>query len=747
MPVQASLCTADIILVHMGRAERTGRPGAIAALVAVVVSLCGAAALPATAQALPSSLLGLYQLPDPNDCYSNADPLAPGDSDCMPVNGLQRATSVVVSPDGRNVYSAGGQIIGLNGTSTIAQLSRSTTPGPTFGALSSLPDPADCLSMDVAGGSSPDDPACAAIAPGVSDQIYDMQLSPDGKHLYAALREANAILVFSRSTTPGPTYGALTYASCNLNGGSGSCALGQGIEGVRDIAISPDGDHVYVTGDHNYGAVAVFGRNQSSGALTFKQCIAENTNGLASGCAKTGRGIGVNNAVAISPDGETVYVGSYGASNAVAAFARETTPGPTYGELTQIPGTAGCVSQDGLDHPSGTPGACADGRGLDGVSSVKVSPDGANVYAVATVNGVENHDTLTTLTRSASGTVGALSQAGDSSACLSYDDDGPAGPNPPNDPECRSAYGLKWVAALLVAPDGRGVVTGASNFSGGGIGVFERSASGALTQLPGSDGCIDDPGYASICADAHGIVSINDMAQSPDGQSLYFGTYGSRSIGAFLRGAGVPACVPPTARSTGKAMTISLACSDVNGDAFTRSIVSGPANGTLGAIDEAAGTVVYTPKSGYNGADSFTFKATEWAGDSGTATVTIEAGVSIGALSVKRSKLKAGSKRTKIYVTLSDAASVKYTIARRLSGRRAGKRCSTKRRTGKRCVLYKNVGSFTKPAKQGQSAFRFNGRLRRKALAPGRYRITAVATTSGGLVSPARQATFKIVPR
>ena len=356
------------------------------------------------------------------------------------------------------------------------------------------------------------------------------------------------------------------------------------------------------------------------------------------------------------------------------------------------------MSKDGLDHPSGTPGACADGRGLDGVTAVEVSPDGANVYATATVNGAENHDTLTTLTRSTSGTVGALGQAGDSSACLSYDDDGPAGPNPPNDPECRSAYGLEWIAALLIAPDGRSVVTGASNFSGGGIGVFERSSSGALTQLPGSDGCIDDPGNASTCADADGIVSINGMAQSPDGQSLYFGTYGGRSIGAFMRGAAVPACVSPAARSTGRAMTIPLACSDVNGDTFTRSIVSGPVNGTLGAIDEAAGTITYTPKSGYNGADSFTFKATEWAGDSATATVTIEAGVSIGALSVKRSKFKAGSKRTKVYVTFGDAASVKYTIARRITGRRAGQEVSQSAAPVKRSSCQEDRSFASRPA-------------------------------------------------
>ncbi len=735
----------------MNSPARTGKCQSISALVAVAVALLMAASLPNSAQALPSSLYGLYQLPDPNDCYSNADPSAQGDTACAPVNGLQRADNVVASPDGLNVYSAGGKLIGADGTATIAQFSRSTAIGPTQGALTQLPDPADCLSMDVAGGSSPDDPACASFSPGTTGQIYDLAISPDGKHVYAALRDVNGIIAFSRSTTPGPTVGALTYASCNINGGSGSCALGQGIEGVRDIVVSPDGDHVYAVGDVNYGAVAVFTRNQSTGALAFKQCIAE-TVGFASGCAKSGRGIGVTSSVTISHDGATVYVGSYGASDAVAAFTRDQTPGPTYGEITQIPGTAGCVSKDGLDHPSGTPGACADGRGLDGIFSVNVSPDGKNVYAAANVSGATNRDTLATLSRDTSGTVGALSQASDTSACLSFDNDGPAGPNPPNDPECGSAYGLQWVNDVLVGADGHSVVTAASNFSGGGIAVFERSAGGTLSQLSGSDGCLDDPANSSTCADANGVFGANDLTQSPDGRSVYFGTFGDRSIGVLLRGAAAPACASPTVGSTGITMTISLSCSDTNGDSFDRSIVAGPANGTLGAIDQAAGTVTYTPRSGYYGADSFTFKATDWSGDSATASVTIEAGatpiltgIEITSLRIKRSKFKAGSKRTKIYVTLSDAASVKYTIARRLSGRRAGSKCRAGRRTGKRCVYYKNVGPIKRTAKQGASSFRFNGRLRRKALAPGRYRITAVATTPDGRVSTAKRASFTII--
>jgi hypothetical protein len=44
------------------------------------------------------------------------------------------------------------------------------------------------------------------------------------------------------------------------------------------------------------------------------------------------------------------------------------------GLLTQLGGTAGCVSE------AGTGGACADGRALDGAFAVAVSKDGKHVY-------------------------------------------------------------------------------------------------------------------------------------------------------------------------------------------------------------------------------------------------------------------------------------------------------------------------------------------------------------------------------
>jgi hypothetical protein len=69
---------------------------------------------------------------------------------------------------------------------------------------------------------------------------------------------------------------------------------------------------------------------------------------------------------------------------------------------------------------------------------------------------------------------------------------------------------------------------------------------------------------------------------------------------------------------------IALPCSDPDaGDSLSYSIVSGPAHGTLGAIDPT-GHVTYTPSAGYAGPDSFTFKATDSHGqDSNIATVSL----------------------------------------------------------------------------------------------------------------------------
>ncbi|MEO8379359.1 MAG: Ig-like domain-containing protein [Acidobacteriota bacterium] len=101
---------------------------------------------------------------------------------------------------------------------------------------------------------------------------------------------------------------------------------------------------------------------------------------------------------------------------------------------------------------------------------------------------------------------------------------------------------------------------------------------------------------------------------------------------------GVPPLVtcntPPVANNTSATtnedttVTITLSGSDADGDSLTFTIVSGPANGSLGPIistGPTTATVDYTPNLDYNGGDSFVFRANDGNGgtDDATATITI----------------------------------------------------------------------------------------------------------------------------
>ena len=75
---------------------------------------------------------------------------------------------------------------------------------------------------------------------------------------------------------------------------------------------------------------------------------------------------------------------------------------------------------------------------------------------------------------------------------------------------------------------------------------------------------------------------------------------------------------------------LTISASDPDNDALTFSIVTGPANGTLGTITQngctgsiCTATVNYTPNADYSGSDTFTFKVNDGTADSNTATVTI----------------------------------------------------------------------------------------------------------------------------
>src|SRR5262245_56312287 len=97
-------------------------------------------------------------------------------------------------------------------------------------------------------------------------------------------------------------------------------------------------------------------------------------------------------------------------SGAGAVFARS----KTTGALTQLAGTAGCVSDDG------TGGACADGTALKGASSVVVSPDGKHVYVATAVS-----NAVAVFGRNKA--TGALTQLAGTAGCVSEDGTGGGG--------------------------------------------------------------------------------------------------------------------------------------------------------------------------------------------------------------------------------------------------------------------------------------------------------------------------------
>ena len=70
-------------------------------------------------------------------------------------------------------------------------------------------------------------------------------------------------------------------------------------------------------------------------------------------------------------------------------------------------------------------------------------------------------------------------------------------------------------------------------------------------------------------------------------------------------------------------LTGSVTVADIDGDAPTFAVVTGPSHGTLIAFDSATGTFTYVPDADYSGPDSFTFQANDGTADSNVATVSI----------------------------------------------------------------------------------------------------------------------------
>jgi hypothetical protein len=96
---------------------------------------------------------------------------------------------------------------------------------------------------------------------------------------------------------------------------------------------------------------------------------------------------------------------------------------------------------------------------------------------------------------------------------------------------------------------------------------------------------------------------------------------------------------------------------------------------------------------------------------------------------------------------LSEASSLQYRISRLSNGVKVKSKCLApkKGRKGKKCTRATLLpGAITRIGTAGVNTFTFNGKLNKKRLAPGRYRITATATDAAGNLSAPTSWDFKI---
>ena len=173
--------------------------------------------------------------------------------------------------------------------------------------------------------------------------INDVIISPDGRHVYAVGFQDNSLTTFRRD----PQTGQLTFVKTLFNGVEGV----DGLKAASSVAITPDGSHVYAIGFED-NAIAVFNRDPTSGVLTFVETHKNGLNDIT----------GLSGAYGVAATNNHIYVAS-AYDDSITVFSRELSTG----KLTFV---TSHKASDGI-------------QGLSGASAVTVTPDGLHVIVAA----------------------------------------------------------------------------------------------------------------------------------------------------------------------------------------------------------------------------------------------------------------------------------------------------------------------------------------------------------------------------
>ncbi|MDP9258304.1 MAG: lactonase family protein, partial [Actinomycetota bacterium] len=468
--------------------------------------LCGLAPSAVATAASPPGTLA--QLAGAGGCASAQAALG-----CTPARGLDDARAVVLSPDGLSLYVA---------AATPASVT-SFSVAPGNGLLGQLNLGAGCLASIVQDGCG-----AARALEGASSIV----VSPDNLHVYVASSTAGAVTSFARQPN-GSLVQLAGVAGCittapPVAGCSGATSLG----GADAIAISPDGHFAYVAGG-TADSLLTFSRDAATGRLTQLAGTA--------GCLRNNRtdcgpvtGLDAPAAIAISPDGTSLYVAS--GAGTLTAFQRDLTTGA----LTQLPPGAGCLSD-------GDRAGCTAVGGLARTSAVTITPDGHTLIAAGT-----DDDAVVSFRRDPA--TGGLTRASCVSASAAT-----AG--------CTASTLIGGPRGLVVKSNGLTVWVAASR-ADSIVTLQIDPITGVLTPSVGPGGCLRRLA-SSDCRSARALDDPRGLAASADGTHVYAASAQSDGI-AVLGPQLAPNCLHVRATTVAnKAHSVVLACSDPNGDKIT----------------------------------------------------------------------------------------------------------------------------------------------------------------------------------
>ena len=482
---------------------------------------------------------------------------------CTTVPNLGTSNRVMTSPNGAQVYALTTVSAGVYSLLTFDR-------NPGTGQLTLK----DCIRSSAVSGCRTLPVASNLSAPTA------MVIPPDGTSLYVANSGTSTITEFDRDAASG-VLSLKAAAPCIANLGGpppAPCVDARAMSSPQSLAIQ--GDELYVASSASSGVTAL--NIGSGGALSQA-----GDNGVFAGCVQQintdgcGDGRGLASARELVVTGDRVYVATGGRS--IAVLSRDAD-----GRMQMLAPAAACLNVTTADTCTSVPEFVGSGA----INDIALGA-GGELYVTLTAN--TNTARVVTFNAVTDGLARRSGQAG----CVN---------NGAATTDCSLGRGLATPTSIVTSADGEDVyVTGGTS---GGVVELNRAADGTLTLRNDIRGCVM-PSALGGCSTLSTLSTPIGIAIPPDGHHVYVVSSATGRLSTLKRDSSGPVCnAAAVTVQAGSVGALSFPCSDPDGDALAYQTLNPPTLGSLGFLDNGAGTIVYAAPQGQNGATTYTFRAT-----------------------------------------------------------------------------------------------------------------------------------------